>query len=213
MPEDFCYDGGMNRKLDMHSEIEATFLDIDHSALRAKLKDLGAKLIRSEFAMRRTIYDYADLRLDKAAAWVRVRDEAGKTTMGFKQRQSETIQGMKEIEFDVSDYKAAKAFLEAIGLVAKAEQESKREIWSYRDCEITLDTWPWIPSYVEVEGPSEESVKRCSHQLGMNWSEAMFDSIDAIYMRYFDVTRTEISSIPIKFGPLPAMLAGKKLLK
>lgn len=197
----------------MNTEIEATFLDADHNLLRKKLKSAGGKLTSKEIVIRRTIYDYSDLRLDKKAAWIRVRDEGGKITMCFKQRQNETIDGMKEVEFEVSSYDAAKQFLEAIGLKVKAEQESKREIWEFNDCEIMLDTWPWIPPYAEVEGPSETKVKSCSAELGLKWEEALFDSTDAIYQKYYDVTRTEISTIPIKFGNLPKNLVDKKLIQ
>lgn len=69
MSEPYCYTCIMN------TEIEATFLDANHDALRQKLTALGAKLTQAETAMRRTIYDYPDLRLDKMAAWIRVRDE------------------------------------------------------------------------------------------------------------------------------------------
>ncbi|MBI2797801.1 CYTH domain-containing protein [Candidatus Saccharibacteria bacterium] len=195
----------------MNTEIEATFLEIDHDKIRRKLKDLNAKLISPEVLTRRTIYDYDDLRLDKKAAWIRIRDNGEKITMGFKQRQTETIEGMKEVEFEVSSYDAARKFMESIGLTVKAVQESKREIWQYGDCEIMLDTWPWIPPYVEVEGPSEEAVKDCSKDLGLNWNQAMFDSTDAIYMKYYNVTRTEISTIPIKFGDLPKSMRAKEI--
>lgn len=195
----------------MNTEIEATFLEADHNQLRAKLKSIGGECVSEESLIRRTIYDYLDLRLDKQAAWIRVRDEGGKITVCYKQRQNETIDGMKEIEFEVSSYTKAKQFLEAIGLSVKAEQESKRELWQYKDCEIMLDTWPWIPPYVEVEGPSKESVKNCAVDLGLDWDAALFDSTDGIYMKYYDVTRTEISTIPIRFGDVPKDLIAKKI--
>ena len=205
MSEPYCYTCIMN------TEIEATFLEVEHSELRQKLEVVGAQLVQTETEMRRTIYDYPDLRLDKMAAWIRVRDEGGRITMGFKHRQAETLEGMKEIEFDVSSYDDAKQFMEAIGLTVKAEQESRRETWEHDGCEIMLDTWPWIPPYVEVEGPSEVKVRALSEELGLDWDQAVFDSADGIYQKYYDVTRTEISTIPIKFGDVPDELAAKKI--
>lgn len=194
----------------MRTEIEATFLDVVHDDLRTKLKAVGATLKQPMYMMKRAIYDYADLRLDKEKAWIRVRQEADKVTLGFKQRQSETADGMREIEFDVSDYAKACEFLEAIGLQTKALQESKREVWQLDDCEVTLDEWPWIPPYMEVEGSNEDAVRSASGKLGLQYDKAVFDSIDGIYLQHFDVTRTEISSVPIAFGPVPEWLGKKR---
>lgn len=194
----------------MNTEIEATFLDVDHNVLRRRLEELGATCTQPQHDMRRTVYDFPDLRLDKKAAWVRVRQEAEKTTMTFKHRQSETAEGMKEVELIVSDYANAGALLEAIGLTVKGAQETKREVWRLDDCEIMLDEWPWIPSYVEIEGPTEASVKRVSERLDFDYSTAVFDSADGVYQKYFDVTRTEISTVPITFGPVPDWLEAKR---
>jgi len=194
----------------MQTEIEATFLAINHDELRAKLQAAGATLVQPMYLMKRSIYDYADLRLDQQKSWIRVRQEADKVTMGFKQRESETADGMREIEFEISDYAKACEFLEAIGLKTKAVQESKREVWRLDDCEVTLDEWPWIPQYVEVEGPSENAVRDVSAKLGLTYEAAVFDSIDIIYIKFFDVTRTEISSVPIAFGPVPRWLEKKR---
>jgi hypothetical protein len=73
-----------------------------------------------------------------------------------------------------------------------------------------LDEWPWIPPYVEVEGPSETSVRAVSERLGFDYDTALFDSTDAIYQKYFDVTRTEISTVPLAFGPVPEWLEAKR---
>ena len=42
---------------EIQPEIEATFINIDKDQLRAKLKELGAKLLQPETLMRRTIFD------------------------------------------------------------------------------------------------------------------------------------------------------------
>lgn len=194
----------------MKPEIEATFLDVSHDELRTKLAAAGAHCETPQYDMFRSVYDYPDLRLDKKAAWVRVRREAGKITMAFKHRQAESAEGMKEVELTVNDYTDACAFLEAIGLTEKARQETRREVWRLDDCEIMLDEWPWIPPYVEIEGPSQTSVKSASEKLGFDYETAVFDSADGVYRKYFDVTRVEISTVPIVFGPVPDWLEAKR---
>ncbi len=194
----------------MQAEIEVTFLDLSHDDLRAKLHALGATLEQPAYVMKRAIYDYADLRLDDKKSWIRVRQEADRVTMGFKRRESETANGMREIEFNVDDYVKACEFLEAVGLKAKAVQESRREVWRLDGCEVTLDEWPWIPPYAEIEGPNEGAVRSTSAKLGLHYETGIFDSIDGVYLKYFDVTRTEISTVPITFGPVPAWLERKR---
>lgn len=194
----------------MKSEIEATFIDADLDHVRAELKAAGAKLIYPERLMRRENFDFPGVVLDQKPAWLRLRTEGDKITLTYKERQAETIEGMKEIMIEVNDFEQAKELLFAIGLVTKSIQETKRELWRLDDCEIMLDTWPWIPSYVEVEGPSEMSVKATSEELGFTWSAAVFDSADNVYQNYFDVTRTEISTVLIEFGPVPDWLEAKR---
>ncbi|MFA5744640.1 MAG: CYTH domain-containing protein [Candidatus Paceibacterota bacterium] len=194
----------------MKTEVEATFIPADHIALRKKLGDIGAKLIRPERLIRRTIFDYEDLRLDAKAAWVRLRDEGDSITLTFKQRTNETINGMKEIEIVVDDYIRTKELLLAIGLIVKAEQETKRELWEIDGTQVMLDTWPWLEPIAEIEGESEETVKELSQRLGFDWTKAIFDSADELYRLVFDVTRTEISTCPLTFGPVPAWLEKRR---
>lgn len=197
----------------MNTEIEATFVGVDHEALREKLKALGARLVRPERHIRRTTFDYDDLRLDKQAAWIRVRDEGEVITMTYKQRTGETVDGMKEIELVVDDYEKAKALLLAAGLSVKAEQETKRELWELDHVELMLDTWPWLDPILEVEGQSEAAVRAVAEKLALDWATALFDSADGLYQRVFDVTRTEISTCPITFGPVPAWLEAKRRMQ
>lgn len=194
----------------MSIEIEATFLEVDHDALRQKLASLGAQLVSVERLMRRTMFDYPDLRLDNRAAWIRVRDEGDQVTISYKQRHAETVDGMQEIELQVQSYEAACDFFKAIDLSVKSIQETKREKWRYKKCDVTLDTWPHIPPYIEIEAESQNVVQSVSEELGFNWNEAIFDSADAVYQRYFDVTRTEISTIPLLFGEVPTVLENKR---
>lgn len=194
----------------MSIEVEATFLDVDHEALRRKLTNVGAELIFGERLMRRTVFDYEDLRLNAQKAWIRVRDEGDGVVVTYKQRQAETVDGMRELELQAKSYPEACDFFLAIGLSVKATQETKRENWHYKGCEISLDTWPHIPSFVEIEGPDRQVVQSVAEELSFDWSKAMFDSADAVYQNYFEVSRTEISTIPLLFGDLPEVLKAKK---
>src|SRR3989344_5617999 len=54
----------------------------------------------------------------------------------------------------------------------KSYQETKREKWTMGNSEITIDTWPWIPTFLEIESPTEEEVKSIAKKLGFDWKDA-----------------------------------------
>lgn len=166
----------------MKNEIEAQFLDIDKDTIRAKLKQLGAQLIKPEILMRRTVFDISK------HCFARVRDEGDKIVMTYKNVSDETsILGTKEVNITVNDYEDAVLLLQSCGLEIKARQETKREIWQYKNVEICIDTWPWLPTFMEIEGPTEESVWNTAKKLGYAKEQAKFGSVDSTYKHYYGV--------------------------
>lgn len=195
----------------MQVEIEAKFLDVNADILREKLKSIGAKQVHAEQAMRRVVLDYPDSRLEKIGGWVRVRDEGDKVTFSYKQLNDRTLHGTKEIETTVGDFQKAVDLLKAIGLEQKAYQETRREKWELGSSEITIDTWPWIPTFVELEASSEEELRELAEKLGLDWSAALHGSVETAYQKYYDFTENEIDNWPeITFIPEPDWLLAKK---
>ena len=78
-------------------------------------------------------------------------------------------------------------FLKGCGLKVKARQETKREIWKLGGVEICIDTWPWLPTFIEIEGPTEESVWEAADKLGFRKDQAKFGSADTTYQHYYGV--------------------------
>ncbi len=195
----------------METEIEAKFLDVDPDALRKRLHSLKATLVHAERMMRRKVFDYPDERLEKIGGWVRVRDEGDKITLSYKQLNDRTLHGMKEVSVVVDDFEKACSFLLSLGLKQDSYQETRRERWMLDGNEITIDTWPWIPTFVEIEGPDEAAVKGAAGKLGLDWSRAMHGSIETAYQHYYTVTETEIDNWPrITFVPVPDWLNKKR---
>ncbi len=187
------------------TEFEATFINVDKAALRTKLQSLGATLLLPETLMRRTIFD-----IDKHS-FARVRDEGNRITMSYKHVDSLTLSGTKEICLEVDNYQHAIDFLRSCGLKIKAVQETYREEWRLGQAELDIDTWPWLPSFVEIEGPNEASVQATAGQLGYAMSDAFFGAVDQIYKVYYDVTDDDINYCPeICFTEIPAWLAQKR---
>ena len=195
----------------MQTEIEAKFPDIDREAILKALATNEAKQEHAEILMKRRVFDFEDSRLEKIGGWVRVRDEGDKITMSYKQLNDRSLHGTQEINIIVNDFEQASTLLTAIGLQAKAYQETKREKWLLGDVEVTIDTWPWVPTFVELEGPTEEEVKAAAQKLGLDWNQAMHGSVETIYQMHYDFTEAEIDHWDsITFIPEPEWLLARK---
>lgn len=194
----------------MQTEIEAKWLNIDISSMRKRLLDVGAVLVVKERLMTRKVYDYPDKRLEKIGGWVRVRNEGDKITLSYKQLNDRTVYGTREVTVIVDDFEATCNFLDSIGMISTSFQETKRESWTLGNTEIELDTWPWIPSLVEVEANGEEELKNTAKVLGLEYSKALHGSVETAYQAVYDVSEEEIDSWEeIRFIEVPKWLALK----
>ena len=195
----------------MQIEIEAKFLDIDKEQLRNILKKVGATFIHEERLMRRKNFDYPDNRLQKIGGWIRVRDEGDKVTLAYKQLVNRNIDGTKELSLTVEDFDKTCDLLLAMGLDNKSYQETKRERWDLGGVEVTIDTWPWLPTFVELEGQSEQALKNVALQIGLDWNLALHGSVENAYQTYYNVTEEEVDFwANITFVSVPEWLEIKR---
>lgn len=201
----FCYSDRME------TELEAKWLNIDKDDLRQKLRATGATLVSPERLMVRQVFDYPDKRLEQIGGWVRVRNEADKVTMSYKQLNDRTLHGTKEVNLTVDNYERACSFLLAVGLVSESIQETRRESWLLGETSIEIDTWPWIPSFVEIEAKSEAEVRSTARSLGLEWERALHGSVETAYQAVYDVTEAEVNGWPeMRFIDTPGWLMEKK---
>ena len=176
----------------MDIEYEATFPDVNKNDIRRKLIAVGATLVKPEFLQKRTVF-FLPKGHEVKGGWVRVRDESDKTTMSFKIVDGSGIQDQKEICLIVDNFENAEQFLIGIGCVKKAYQENKREKWLLDGVEITIDEWPFLEPFVEVEGKSEEVVKKVSEKLRFDYSKAVFGSVDVLISKKYDISEDDIN--------------------
>lgn len=173
----------------MQYEIEVKFLGVDHDDVRRRLKQRGAHLDQPMRLMRRTVFDLPanDERKD---AHLRVRDEGYRVTMTYKCYDDDlSVDGTQEIETTVGDFDTTVMLLQAAGMQPKSTQESKREAWTFGDCEVVLDEWPWLKPYIEIEGPSVSALKKAAKALGFDWQKAVTGSTTAAYRSEYDIPR------------------------
>lgn len=177
----------------MKVEYEATFTKIDKDEIRKTLHKVGAKLEKAEFFQRRTVFHLPAGNTIKGG-WVRVRDEGDKITMSVKVVDGVGIKDQKESCLTVDSMEEAEMFLQTVGCLRKSYQETKRELWIIDDVEVTIDTWPFLETFVEVEGPSEEVVRSVSLKIGMDWAKAKFCAVDVLYAEKYGISVDQINN-------------------
>ena len=178
----------------MKIEYEAAFANINKDEIRARLKKAGAKIIYPEFLMKRYVWHFPKGHEVKGS-WVRVREEADKITLSVKMiSNNKKIEDQKETCITVNNFEDAKEIISTIGCQEMAYQESKRELWKINDVEITIDEWPFLEPFVEIEGPSEQAVKDVSKKLNFDYSKAIFGSVDFQYAAKYGIAITQINT-------------------
>lgn len=178
----------------MKTEFEAKYQNINITDLRRVLKSAGAKLLKKQFKQKRYAFNLpAGKKSNKS--WLRVRDEGGKITLSLKRvGKGSKITEQKEICITVSDFESAAELLRQIGCRLKSYQETKREIWTINDVEISVDQWPFLEPFVEIEGQSEKAVKKVSKLLGFNYKDATFGAVDTLYSSRYHISKDRINN-------------------
>lgn len=163
----------------MKHEYEAKFLAIDVDALQAKLTNLGATQTFPRTLLTRKIFENDAL---DGGQWIRLRDEGTRSTLTLKHVTDATrIDGTTEIETEVTDLHAMAEILRGLGLREVRYQENYREEWRLGEVAFDFDTWPDLPTFIEIEGPDEASVRQAAALLDLDYAEARFGSVDEIY--------------------------------
>jgi len=150
-------------------EIEVKFLEIDKQKLIESLLRLNAQDLGDEMIQEQIFYDKKGEWLN-THKFVRIRDTGKNIYVTYKHTEDRTAAGTIEIEFKITEPEKVKAFLEALDLEMYRSQEKKRHKFKLGNVIVDIDRWPQIPAYVELEGPSEDSIKDAAEKLGFNWS-------------------------------------------
>ena len=180
----------------MEIEYEATFENINKDEIRKKLKNAGATLVKPEFLQKRIPF-YLPGENVTGKGFARVRDEGDKITMSYKLFDGDKIENQKELCIEVSDFDKAVELLELLGCKKKSYQESKREIWKLDEVEIMIDEWPFLEPFVEVEGKSEEEVRKVSEKVGFDYSKALFSNSALLYQKKYNISNNKINVEPL----------------
>lgn len=164
----------------MKTEIEARILEVNKENLIKKLEDLGAVFVR-DMEQKRYVYDFVPAIKGK---WIRLRTDGVKTTLTIKDIVDKSISGTKELEVTVDDINKTNLLLEELGYKARSYQENKRTRYMYKGVEVDIDSWPLIPTYVELEAGTEEEIWELVEAIGFKKEDTITYSVEDIYKHY-----------------------------
>ncbi len=178
----------------MHTEYEARVLDVDKDKLIKKLTELGAEK-KADFDYRRRVYNFHP---ETDHKWIRLRTNGTKTTLTIKEIVDTTIDGTKEMEIEVSSFEETDKILNELGYASHTYQENKRTRYVLDGVEIDIDTWPYIPTYVEIEGKNAEEVESTINKLNLDKTKQTTIDVQGVFKDFYNI---DIAKMPIvKFG-------------
>jgi len=175
-------------------EIEVRFLEIDADALKQRLRELGAEDLGDDMFEEIIAYNSPES-FEYMRKFVRLRKAKNKVTMTYKHQEKDIADGTEEIEFNVDNFDNAKLFLKRIGFdYFMREQQKKRYSFKLNGVNIDIDTWPKIPTYVELEGESEQALKDTAKKLDLDWSKAIFENHRIFIEKYYGIPVAKLTS-------------------
>ena len=94
---------------------------------------------------------------------------------------NDTVDGTIEKEIVVDDFDQALDVLVALGLKPRGYQENRREEYMLDGVQITVDSWPFLDDYAEIEGGSSDQVTAMITKLGYSPNDAVYKNTDELY--------------------------------
>jgi len=167
-------------------EIEAKFYLTDLQSFEARVRSIGASLVRPRTWEQNYRFDTPGLDLAREHRVLRLRqDNAVVLTYKGPSEVKDNVAQRPEIEFEVGDFDAAYHLLEALGFCLSVKYEKWRTIYQLGEMEIALDEMPF-GNFSELEGGSPALIQRTAAILALDWNAAITHS----YLVLFDHLKT-----------------------
>lgn len=175
----------------MNIEYEVRILEINSDELINRLERIGAKFI-GKYDQKRYVYNTIP---KKEGKWLRLRTNGEETTLTYKSVEKNSIDGTKELEIKVEDFEKTNELLELVGIKSKGYQENRRIRYLLDDVEVDIDTWPLIPTYVEIEGKDEDSVNNVIEKLELQNNKVTALDVQSVYEKIYNIDISKISTL------------------
>ncbi len=167
-------------------EIEAKFYLRHLEDIRKRVIAHDALLKTTRLLERNLRFDTPDRELAGKKHVLRLRQD-NRTTLTFK-RPRVQVETRDEFEIEIDDFESGRKILEALGYAVTTLYEKYRETYQIDFIQVMLDELPF-GCFVEIEGPSIESIRLMSDQLGLPWERR----VQASYLELFDRIRRPLA--------------------
>ena len=167
-------------------EIEVKFYLRHLEDIRKRLIAHDALLIKNRLLERNLRFDTPSRDLASKKHVLRLRQD-NRATLTFK-RPLGQMETREEFEVEIDDFKSGRKILEALGYTVTALYEKYRETYQIDPNQVMLDELPF-GCFVEIEGPSIESIRHLSDQLRLPWERR----VQASYLELFDRIRDPLN--------------------
>ena len=172
-------------------EIEVKILEIDRDKVEQKLRSLGAQKIFDD-EMQILLFETQNHSLRERRITLRVRKEGQKTKLTVKTLAKNSVfstaKRRREIEVDVSDFDATRKLLEALGFFVDLEMKKRRISYQLNGVHFEIDQYlgeyAYIPEFLEIEGPDEETIFKYVALLGFAKEECKPWSLKELVQKY-----------------------------
>lgn len=155
---------------ELPQELEGKWLVRDLSGIENHLLAMNASLVHERVLETNLRFDDDEGSLRSSFKVLRLRrDEKVRLTYKGPKQLYGGIAQSTEIEFHVSDFDAAKNFLEALGYSVYFIYEKYRQEYRLGECLVMLDELPY-GNFVEIEGRQVDDIHSLADALGLDWN-------------------------------------------
>lgn len=166
-------------------EYEVQVLDVARPEMIRRLKKLGGTMVHKKIKMVRAAFFLCS---KKVNGYARVRAEDGQVKMTVK-----TYSGDYPMEYELGISEGIDEgieFMKALGLEQKAFQESYREKWTLPIKgvhEITFDSWPGLPMWMEIDCKTESALHKVLRLLEIPLARTVNWAVAEKYNHYYGI--------------------------
>ena len=171
-------------KDELPQELEGKWLVCDLAKIEKDLLALGAELLHERVLETNLRFDDENHSLRSSLKVLRLRqDHQAKLTFKGPKQQFEGIGQCTEIEFSVSHFDAAKAFLEALGFSVYFIYEKYRREYRLGPCVVMLDELPY-GNFIEIEGKTVGDIESFVRALRLDWTANSILNYSSLFEYY-----------------------------